>query len=277
MKTKVLASVLAGVMSVQSVAMATSRVEAVGVAQAEAAKAEVSGLAESLKKLDDVLSDTYSNIEVRENNNKKAVMGRFFNVINIGAATTGVAVGALAAYVATGRSGKGIAMIVMGSVGAGLTAVSAISGGLGDLTRSRNTLSVDEADLLLEKSVGGLSEIISSPGTEQVKSSAQQLRENLNELRKTLAAFKEDESDDMKIRISRELTQAAGVALIVAGMSTNGGGATAERLLVLGSVIMSAGNIATALSMMGEEQAELVLKEIKSTRAVVQMAQGQLK
>lgn len=150
------------------------------------------------------------------------------------------------------------------AIGAGIfTVVSGVAGHL-DGNAKGETVTVETAkqiQIVRDNVKASFSDLNDDDTNQQLAD----LDTRLQYLLGDLGRFNQEENEDAKAKVKAQLAQVIGVALSVAG-----GTMGRSDLVTLGSVILSVGNISTLIRSMDDSQAELILKEIKDTRKLVQ-------
>jgi|GEM_PF-2308051 len=256
MNSKWISLTLAGLLGLQSVAMAqTDRTAGIGDEQIRTAKQNILAVKADLLALDGALQAAKESILKRDQHSSRLSSS----------AITGAAIGlgltAYATFSFRNRASEmsGILGFLAASTGMLLSASSAGMGALDQATAPK----VDLKDLN-EKLGQAESEVQNAMMTAQDKSSTallKQLEANLKAVRTTLNGYTESEDSIKKNKLMSQVAQAAGAAITVFGMSRH-----ESRALLIGPLVMSAGNIGQIIGSFSDSEADQVLKEIESTR-----------
>jgi|GEM_PF-5901095 hypothetical protein len=276
MKVKVVASVLAGVMSVQNVAFAASRVDGIGATQISAAQSEVEVLRNSLVQVENSLVDARTQIEIALSD-KNAPFAKTMNIVHVGTAAIGLGLGALAVFAAQDPRGKGIAMAVMTYVGGGLAAASSLTGLLNDsVTKTPTT---EEAQAQLAAGIAQVKALAAVSQDTQLKSNLLVLESSLMNISSSINDFTEEQADKRRAKITREITQAVGVALAVTLILNhdNMRNTTNERIMMASAVAQTLGNLMVVMTSSSVEQYESILGKIDDNLSLVRLQQATLK
>ncbi|WP_295902995.1 hypothetical protein [uncultured Bdellovibrio sp.] len=256
MSSKILSLTLAGVMGLQSVAFAqTDRTAGIGTEQIRTAKENIRSVKAELLALDQALSTAKENIQKRDHS------GAQFSSTTIAGAALGLGLSVYAAFSLRSRGGEmsGILGMLAAMTGMVMSGVSAGTSALDQATKQK----VDVKDLN-DKLTKAESEVQSALASTSDKSSVallKQLEGNLQGIRATLANYDEKDASISKNKLIAEVTQAAGVAITVYGMARS-----ESRAILIGPLVMSAGNLGQIVGNFSDAEAEQVIKEIESTR-----------
>lgn len=256
MNSKFVAMTMVGLMVIQSGAMAnTSRVEGIGNAAIENAKAKLNALQSDVDALDATLAKAEANVIAREKST-------LLSVTNVTGAALGAGMTALAYFTLQRTGTVGVNRAI--AIGAGLfTVASGITGYL-DGNAKGETVTVDTAKQI-QNVRDNVKASFSDLNDDDTNQQLAALDTRLQYLLGDLGRFNQEENEAAKAQVKAQLAQVIGVALTVTGGSLG-----RSDLVTLGSVIFSAGNISTLLRSLDDSQAELILKEIKDTRKLVQ-------
>lgn len=257
MNSRLIAMTLAGLMAVQTTAMAsTSRIEGISDQAIADAKAQLNALQSQVDTLDATLAQAEKSIAEREKS------GRLLNATNITGAAIGAGLTALS-YMTLRKVGvAGVGQTV--SIGAGVfTVVSALSSYVEGVVKGE-TVTIETAKQI-EAVRANVRASFSDLNDDDTNEQLAELDTRLKYLLGDLGRFNQSENEAAKAAFKAQLTQVLGVALTITGGSIGQG-----QLMTLGTVIYSAGNISTLLRSLEDSQAELILKEIADTRKQVQ-------
>lgn len=264
MSSKILSLTLAGVMGLQGIALAqTDRTAGIGTEQIRTAKENIQAVKADLLALDQALISAKENIEKRDRSTQ-------FSSTAITGAALGLGLSVYATFSLRSRGGEmsGILGFLAASTGLTMSAVSAGSSALDQAAKHK----VDMKDLS-DKLTQAESEVQTALSTTSEKSSVallKQLEGNLKSVRATLAGYNENDSSIRKNKLIAQIAQAAGAAITAYGMTRG-----ESKALLIGPLVMSAGNIGQIIGSLTDSEADQVLKEIEITRrALVSAAVG---
>ncbi|WP_374078597.1 hypothetical protein [Bdellovibrio bacteriovorus] len=264
MSSKILSLTLAGVLGLQSVALAqTDRTAGIGTEQIRTAKENIKAIKADLLALDQALISAKENIEKRDRSTQ------FSSTVLTGAAL-GLGLSVYATFSLRSRGGEmsGMLGFLAASTGLVMSAVSAGSSALDQAVKPK----VDIKNLN-EKLNQAENEVQTALSTTSEKSSLallKQLEGNLKSVRATLAGYDENDSSTRKNKLIAQIAQAAGAAITVYGVTRH-----ESKALIIGPLVMSAGNIGQIIGNLTDSEADQVLKEIETTRrALVSAAVG---
>lgn len=218
MKTKAIAGVLAGILSVQSTALAQSRVDRIGEQAIVNAENDLIAVKKALVDMDTMLAQAQKEIaQNRDQNNKtinKILRGTSYVAAAGTLALTGFAIVALRS-----KSGDGGAGIV-GAL-AGVTAIftgftSAASSGITYLTTEQKDELVSEALVGLENARDQVAKAENEAQDESTRASYKAINTTFSEIIDTLKNQTEAMNTDQLAKISADVAQASGAALLVA-------------------------------------------------------------
>ncbi|MBV2169731.1 MAG: hypothetical protein KUL82_13585 [Bdellovibrio sp.] len=256
MSFKFLSLTLAGALSMQSMAIAqTDRTAGIGDEQIRAAKQNIMAVKKDLLALDQALIAAKENIEKRDSS------GRILNGSAIAGAAVGLGLSAIAGFSFSSRGGSSSGILGF-FAGAAAVLTSASSSGLS----AAGEKAKPDSDLkdLTEKLNGAEAEVqgaLSATSDKATVALLKQLDGSLKEVRKTLTTYSEKDASISKNKLIAQITQAAGAAITVYGVTQR-----QSKAVLIGPLIMSAGNIGQIVGGLSDADAELVLKEIENTR-----------
>lgn len=236
------------------------RTAGIGAQQIEKAQANLTILRSEIVKMDQVLAKLQSDIAMRESK------GHWLNGISVVGAGLGLGLSAMATFMfnSRGGSGAGISGAIYGAASILLSVGSLASG----TTRSalQERFNPQEADLSLEKSQKQIEQTLLATNEKSTKSLLIQLSEGIKASRQSLLEYTESESSDSRNKFIAQVAQAAGVALTVFGTTQR-----QSPLVGIGVVVMTAGNIGQIVGTLSEGEADVLLKEIETTRRSLQI------
>jgi hypothetical protein len=275
MKTKVIALSLAGVMSVQSFAMANSvdRVGNVGDAQINQAGLLLIDLSTRLNSLDKILEKAATEIEATEHDTASQI----FNGAGVVAAVGGLGVALLGAFtVLKGGAGSGTGYILNGVLGTVLNSASLAL----EVTGQQLASDADMTDAL--KAVNEANKQVSESLTQTMdpglKVSFLQLELSLANMENSIANYSTDKNQDSKANLHRDILKGAGIVMTVAGMVGPIGSSNASiTLMKLGAVGTSVANLLSISHLRSGVDTAKILSEISLTRKQIQIASSVLK
>ncbi|HEY1079867.1 MAG TPA: hypothetical protein VGE46_07210 [Bdellovibrio sp.] len=268
MKKRVIALSVASIMSAQSIAFAQALDRTAGIGNQAIAQAQsnVAKIHADLVKLDQSLDQVAKAIETRDKQG---------NILN-GAAVVGAAAGlglSAFAYFATnsrhGEGGGGIVGLFIGVAGMGSSLISSGSGAL-SLVR-KDKASSEAVDAKINEIKGQVSVELAQSNDKMTKGLLTELNTKLDALQTSLASYQEDESATKRDLVIAQVSQAMGTAMLMYGMTQK-----QSKLVSVGALIMTAGNIASVIKGMSDSQAEEVLKEIDLTKKSLRTAAAAL-
>lgn len=255
MKTKVIAMSIAGILSVENVVLAESRVSAIGDAQITQATEKIANVKKSLLDLDTSLDVAEKSI-VRRADSGNLTRGMMIVNAAIAAGLSVLVFNKLASFRAL-HTGLGLSAAIT-------TGMSAVAGGIGeiqkgklDVTEAEKNLAVLRSQLTAELA----SNKLASPELESFNASLINLEVSLN-------AFKTDASDDRMLQLKSMALQSLGIVLSFVGMKAPG--LSGSSTSFIGGLILIAGNVGPLLAMTDKLSADKLLKEIADLRKVIQ-------
>ncbi|MEK2644646.1 hypothetical protein [Bdellovibrio sp. BCCA] len=256
MSSKILSLTLAGVMGLQSVAFAqTDRTAGIGAEQIRTAKENIRSVKVELLALDQALIAAKENIEKRDRTTSP------FNSTTIAGAAIGLGLSVYATFSLRSRGGEMGAILgsLAAMTGLVMSGVSAGSSALDQATRQK--VDVKDINDKLTKAENEVQAALASTTDKSSTALLKQLEGNLQSIRTTLAGYEEKDSSIGKNKLISQIAQATGAAITVYGMARS-----ESRALVIGPLVMSAGNLGQIVGNFSDSEAEQVIKEIESTR-----------
>ncbi|AHZ84303.1 hypothetical protein [Bdellovibrio bacteriovorus] len=253
---------VAAVMISQSVALAqvdrTAEVADQAIAQAQQ---NISTLRVNLQSLDSALAETAATIEARDNS------GGITNGITIAGAAVGLGLSALTYFTAhTGREGSGIGAMVGLATSLVATITSIVTGtGSAVLKEDIDTAAIDKQLEALEKEIAANSQ----GQSKETSALLIQLSASVSGMRSSLQAYQKDEDGTDRTKLMAHISQGLGTALLFYSATQRN---ASNKTILVGGLLLSAGNLTRIVAGMSDSQAEMVLKEIKSTRTSLRTA-----
>lgn len=261
MSFKLLSLTLAGILSVQNLAMAQSdRTAGIGDEQIRSAQQNILSIKKDLGTLDRALLAAEENIKNRDGK------GSLLN----GAAVTGAAIG-LGVSV--------MAMLKVRKVGLESTFAAAIMGYAAFLSTASSVglsvageavkpdLDLNEIKSTLNQAQVEVQGALAATTDQSTLSLLKQLDGSLKAVGQTLANYSEKETSVSRNKLAAQLTQVAGAAIAAYGFTQRQSGA-----LIVGSLMANAANIGQIVNSLSDSEAERVLKEIENTRKAINSA-----
>ncbi|NUN06457.1 MAG: hypothetical protein HUU57_11925 [Bdellovibrio sp.] len=268
MKKRVIALSVASIMSAQSIAFAQAadRTAGIGEQATVQAQANIAKIHADLLKLDQSLDQVAKAIETRDQQG---------NVLN-GAAVVGAAAGlglSAIAYFATnsrhGEGGGGIVGLFIGVAGMGSSLLSSGSGVLSLLRKDK--ASADAVEAKINEIKGQVSVELAQSNDKMTKGLLTELNTKLDGLQASLISYQQDESATKRDLVIAQISQAMGTAMLMYGMTQK-----QSKMVSVGALIMTAGNIASVIKGMSDSQADQILKEIELTQKSLRTAAAAL-
>ncbi|WP_291515519.1 hypothetical protein [Bdellovibrio sp. ArHS] len=253
MSSKIISLTVAGLIGLQSAAMAQDRTAGIGDEQIRIAKENVRALKAEIQSLDKALGDAQVAIEKRESR------GTFANGTAVTGAAIGLGLSAIAALtIKKGTGGQALNGYLTGALSA---VISLSSAGLGLIGQARktdvDTKSLEEQLKLAETQV----QSAISVADKQTSAVLKQLNSSLTTVRQSLNEYTISEDSISQNKLFSQIAQASGVAITVYGMTQR-----ESKALLVGPLVMSAGNLGQVLGGLSDSDAEKVIAEIKATR-----------
>ncbi|WP_374078595.1 hypothetical protein [Bdellovibrio bacteriovorus] len=256
MSSKLLSLTLAGIIGMQSVAMAqTDRTAGIGEEQIKTAQENVRAIKAQLLTLDQALAAAKETLEKRDS--KGSILS--------GSAVAGAALGlGLSAYAtfafrARGGSGSGILGLLAGAASVVASASSAGLSVAGQAVKPKADLS--DLNTQLTKAEAEVQEALKTTSDKSSAALLKQLETSLKSVRGSLAEYSESESSISKNKLIAQITQAAGAAITVYGVTQK-----ESKAVLIGPLLMSAGNLGQIVGGLSDSEANVVLNEIENTR-----------
>ena len=266
---RIIALSVATILSVQCIAFAQvpDRTTGIGAKSIAAAQSNIKNLHSDLEKLDQALAQIAQSIETRD---KK---GSIANA----AAVTGTAIGLGASVisflnVSTGQGSYMALGMLVGMFATVTTFAAGIAGGVSALQKT--SVPVEQMSQAIEQIQTQVSTDLNNTNDSSAKSVLSELKTSLTGLQTSLMAYEKDDSSSTRNRLLSHFAQVAGTAITVYGFSPKG--LDTPYILAVGTLLMSAGNIARIAESMSDSQVEQVLSEIAKTRTAVRSAASAL-
>lgn len=271
MKKRVIALSVAAAMSAQSIAFAqtTDRTAGIGTQAVSQAKMNMAKIQSDLLNLDQSLDLIAKSIAERD---KK---GSVANGAAVAGATIGLGLSAMSFFALKSRHGEGGAGIIglLAALGAaGSSFIAASAGGLSTVQKSSASVAASDLEKQVEQTQEQIKLELNNSQDKMTVGMAKELLQSLENLKGSLAAYQKDETTTTRSLLAAHLSEAIGAALTVYGMSQKNN----SRLVNIGVLLMSAGNIARVVEGISDSQADLVLKEIERTKSSLRIAAAAL-
>lgn len=247
------------VLSIQTAALATQsqadRTAGIGLSEAQKAKANLQNLSQEIRKLDGALAQLQNQIEKRE------AKANWLNGVSVAGAGVGLGLSAMATFMfkANNGSGSGIGGAIYGAGAILFSVGSAVTGAAKTALKPEvdKTQLADQLILAQNK----IDNSVLATSDKVTKSLLIQLSENIKASREALAEYSANDTSDTRTYFYSQIAQATGVALTVFGTTQK-----QSRLVGIGAMVMSAGNLGQIVGTLTDSEATVVLKEIENTR-----------
>lgn len=268
MKKRAIALSVASIMSAQSIAFAqaSDRTAGIGTQATAQAQANIAKIHADLLKLDQSLDQVAKAIETRDQ------QGNVLNGAAVFGAAAGLGLSAFAYFTTNSRHGEGgggIVGLFMGVAGMGTSLLSSGSGALSLLRKDKASSEAVEAKINEIK--GQVSVELAQSNDKMTKGLLTELNTKLDALKTSLASYQQDESVTKRDLVIAQISQAMGAAMLMYGMTQK-----ESKMVSVGALIMTAGNIASVIRGMSDSQADQVLKEINLTKQSLRTAAAAL-
>ncbi|WP_415061175.1 hypothetical protein [Bdellovibrio sp.] len=261
MSIKLMSLTLAGILSLQNVALArVDRTAGIGDEQIRGAQQNILSVKKDLIALDRALLTAQESIKNRDSK------GHLLN----GTAVTGAAIGlglSVMGMLKMRKVGLDSAFtgVIMGYAAFLSTAASVGLSVTGEAVKP--TLDVNDLKGALTQAEAEVQGALSVTKDEATLSLLKNLEGSLKSVEQTLINYSDKDSAASKGKLAAQLTQVAGAAIAVYGFTQRQSGA-----LVVGSLMANAGNIGQIVNSLSDSEADRVIKEIESTRKAISSA-----
>lgn len=252
---------VAAVMISQSVAFAqmdrTAEITGQAISQAQQ---NISALRTNLVQLDTALEQTAKTIDARDNS------GGITNALTIAGAAAGLGLSVISYFSVKSRT-AGSGLLGMFTVAGSLVAsMTSIVTGTGSSLLKKDVDTKALADQLdaIEK------EIAANKAGQSKEASAilNQLSDSVSGMKASLKDYQQDENSTDRTKLLAHLSQGIGTALLFYSLTQK----DSNKAVVIGGLLLSAGNLTRIVAGLSDSQAESVLKEIEATRMSLRTA-----
>ncbi len=271
MKTKALSLTLAGLISVQSSGYANSdRTEGVGEQAISNAKENLGAINHELILLDQTLSNTLEAIRT------KTGKGRFANGLAVAGAGLGLGLSALAHMsLRKGRDEGSLYNLLFLSVLGVFSVGATVSSTMGGLTSKVLKPSTDTKTIgiqLAEAQKNITAALAQTSNDKNTSAVLTQLGLSIKSTQNSLVQYQTQESEVSRNRLVSQVGQLIGSALVIYSFTQR----ESKASMMIGTLVMNAGNLAALISGLQGAQTEVIIKEIQMTRASLRAASAAL-
>ncbi|WII71866.1 hypothetical protein QJS83_15485 [Bdellovibrio sp. 22V] len=255
MSSKLLSLTIAGIMGLQSAAMAqTDRTAGIGDEQIKNAKINMQAFKAELVTLDQAL------LAAKESILKRDSKGSILNGTAITGAALGLGLTTYSYFAFRSRSsGAGILGLF-----AGAASVLATLGSSGTSVASKavkGDLDLKDFEAKLNAAEAEVNEAVTTATDKSASALLERLQNDLAQVRVALVKYEASDDSHAKDMLIAQLTQAAGAAITVYGVTQHNSKAT-----LIGPLVMSAGNLGQIIRGLSDSEAKLIVNQIDQTR-----------